>query len=67
MLSKASDVRFKTSLCSVLSTLTSRVVLCQVSNDGYKSLDRSSLDDVLSVGASCTRDLYTVNLGVTQQ
>ena len=42
------------------------LVLRQVTNDGYKRLDRSSLDDVLAVGASCACDLYTVNFGVTQ-
>ena len=34
----------------------------QVANDGYKSLDSVSLADVLAVGASCARDLYTCQL-----
>ena len=38
------------------------LVFRQVANDGYKSLDSVSLADVLAVGASCARDLYTCQL-----
>ena len=38
------------------------LVLSQVPNDGYKSLDLGSPDGVLPVGASCARDLFTYQL-----
>ena len=38
------------------------LVLRQVPNDGYKSLDHGSPDDVFPVGASCARDLFTYQL-----
>ena len=67
------DTKVWTILIRFLSDFQSLCSALSVPNDGYKSLDRSSLDDVLSVGASVfawvfphTRDLYTVNLGVTQ-
>ena len=44
------------------STAVGLVVFRQVPNDGYKSLDRGSPDDVLPVGASCDRDLFTYQL-----
>ena len=40
----------------------SLLVLSQVPNDGYKSLDLGSPDGVLPVGASCARDLFTYQL-----
>ena len=42
------------------------LVLRQVPNDGYKSLDRGYPDDVLPVGASCARDLFTINFDMTE-
>ena len=38
------------------------LVLRQVPNDEYKSSDRGYLDDVLPVGVSCARDLFTYQL-----
>ena len=43
-------------------TDVSPLVLSQVPNDGYKSLDIGSPDGILPVGASCARDLFTYQL-----
>ena len=45
-----------------VSIFVSILVLRQVPNDGYKSLDHGSPDDVFPVGASCARDLFTYQL-----